>query len=51
MVKSLETIKKRNKAEIDEETNLFEKIGKVVGKNVEKVKLGCDPVEIKSCDC
>ena len=43
MVKSLETIKKRNKAEIDEETNLFEKIG--------KVKLGCDPGEIKSCDC
>ena len=29
----------------------FEKVGKVVGKDVEKVKLGCDPVEIKSCDC
>ena len=25
------------------------KVGKVVGKDVEKVKLGCDPVEIKSC--
>ena len=50
-------MKLKNKVESEVEFGVvtvlkkFEKIGKVVGKDVEKVKLGCDPVEIKSCDC